>query len=132
MNPIQVEVQGLPARFTELLALAAAGTEVIVTAGGIPRARLLPLQAGPEGFQDCTRAPCRRPTISTRRCRRSSGRAAPVRRDARSQAVWIVFSWFNYASNQMPELMKKYYGREQDVEPGVSGTSFPLLPVRDR
>jgi uncharacterized protein YjiK len=41
-----------------------------------------------------------------------------------------VFSWFNYASNQMPELMKKYYGREQDVEPGISGTSFPLLPAR--
>jgi hypothetical protein len=41
-----------------------------------------------------------------------------------------VFSWFNYATNQMPELMKKYYGREQDVEPGISGTSFPLLPAR--
>jgi uncharacterized caspase-like protein len=41
-----------------------------------------------------------------------------------------VFSWFNYASSQMPELMRKYYGREQDVEPGVSGTSFPLLAVR--
>jgi antitoxin (DNA-binding transcriptional repressor) of toxin-antitoxin stability system len=38
-----VEVRDLPDRFGELLALAAAGTEVIVTDGRIPRARLLPL-----------------------------------------------------------------------------------------
>jgi antitoxin (DNA-binding transcriptional repressor) of toxin-antitoxin stability system len=43
MTPIQVEVHELPARFAELLALAAAGAEVIVTEGNIPRARLLPL-----------------------------------------------------------------------------------------
>jgi antitoxin (DNA-binding transcriptional repressor) of toxin-antitoxin stability system len=46
MTPTQVEVHELPARFAELLALAAAGTDVIVTDGNIPRARLLPLQAG--------------------------------------------------------------------------------------
>jgi len=39
-------VQELPARFAEMLALAAAGTDVVVTDGGIPRARLLPLEAG--------------------------------------------------------------------------------------
>ena len=46
MTPIQVEVHELPVRFADLLALATAGTEVIVTDGGIPRARLLPLEAG--------------------------------------------------------------------------------------
>lgn len=46
MTPTQVEVHDLPARFAEVLALAAAGTDVIVTDGNIPRARLLPLPGG--------------------------------------------------------------------------------------
>ena len=46
MTPTLVEVQELPARFAELLALAAAGTDVIVTEGNVPRARLVPLLAG--------------------------------------------------------------------------------------
>jgi antitoxin (DNA-binding transcriptional repressor) of toxin-antitoxin stability system len=46
MTPTQVEVRDLPDRFAELLALATAGTEVIVTDGHVPRARLLPLPQG--------------------------------------------------------------------------------------
>jgi antitoxin (DNA-binding transcriptional repressor) of toxin-antitoxin stability system len=42
-----VDVHELPSRLTELAALAEAGTEVIVTDAGIPRARLLPLSRGP-------------------------------------------------------------------------------------
>jgi len=41
-----VEVQELPARFAELISLAAGGTEVIVTEGSTPRARLVPLPTG--------------------------------------------------------------------------------------
>jgi antitoxin (DNA-binding transcriptional repressor) of toxin-antitoxin stability system len=44
MTPLQVEVHDLPAWFAKLLALAAAGTDVIVTDGNMPRARLLPLE----------------------------------------------------------------------------------------
>jgi antitoxin (DNA-binding transcriptional repressor) of toxin-antitoxin stability system len=46
MVTTEVEVRDLPDRFAELVALAAEGTEVIVTDGHIPRARLLPLQPG--------------------------------------------------------------------------------------
>jgi prevent-host-death family protein len=46
MSTTTVEVQELQARFGEVLALAAAGTEVIVTEGQVPRARLVPLTAG--------------------------------------------------------------------------------------
>jgi hypothetical protein len=31
----------------------------------------------------------------------------------------------------VPRLMKRYYGREQDVQMSASGTSFPILPLRD-
>jgi hypothetical protein len=27
--------------------------------------------------------------------------------------------------------MKKYFGREQDVQMSTAGTSFPILPLRD-
>ena len=43
MSSTTVEVQEVPARWAEILALAAAGTEVIVTEGSVPRARLIPL-----------------------------------------------------------------------------------------
>ena len=43
MSAVTVEVQELPARFGEVVSLAAAGTEVIVTEGNVPRARLVPL-----------------------------------------------------------------------------------------
>jgi antitoxin (DNA-binding transcriptional repressor) of toxin-antitoxin stability system len=46
MPTITVEVRELPARFGEMLSLAAAGTEVIVTEGQVPRARLVPLVPG--------------------------------------------------------------------------------------
>lgn len=42
-----VDVQELPARFGELLSLAAGGAEVIVTDGATPKARLVPLEAAP-------------------------------------------------------------------------------------
>jgi antitoxin (DNA-binding transcriptional repressor) of toxin-antitoxin stability system len=41
-----VEISDLPSRFGELLAAAAAGTEVILTEGNVPRAKLLALPAG--------------------------------------------------------------------------------------
>jgi antitoxin (DNA-binding transcriptional repressor) of toxin-antitoxin stability system len=43
MAVTQVEVHELPTRFGELVALAAAGTEVLLTEGHVPRARLVPL-----------------------------------------------------------------------------------------
>jgi antitoxin (DNA-binding transcriptional repressor) of toxin-antitoxin stability system len=43
MSTTTVEVQELPARLAEVLSLASAGTEVIVTEGQVPRARLVPL-----------------------------------------------------------------------------------------
>ena len=46
MTTTTVEVQELQARFGEMLSLAAAGTEVIVTEGQVPRARLVPLVPG--------------------------------------------------------------------------------------
>ncbi len=46
MSTAQVDVRDLPSRLDELMCLAAAGTEVIVTDGNLPRARLLPLPTG--------------------------------------------------------------------------------------
>jgi antitoxin (DNA-binding transcriptional repressor) of toxin-antitoxin stability system len=43
MPTVTVEVRELPARFGEVLSLAATGTEVIVTEDQVPRARLVPL-----------------------------------------------------------------------------------------
>lgn len=39
-----IDVRDLPARLNEVLALAAAGHEVIVSDGSTPRARLVPFQ----------------------------------------------------------------------------------------
>ena len=33
---------------------------------------------------------------------------------------------------QVPRLTQRYFGREQDVQSSATGTSFPLLPLRDR
>lgn len=46
MSTKTIEVWELTARFPEILSLAAAGTEVIVTEGQVPRARLVPLVQG--------------------------------------------------------------------------------------
>jgi antitoxin (DNA-binding transcriptional repressor) of toxin-antitoxin stability system len=42
MLTTKVDIQELPSRFTELVSLSMAGTEVIVTESNIPRARLVP------------------------------------------------------------------------------------------
>ena len=54
-----VEVHELPARLGEVLSLAAAGTEVIVTEGHVSRARLVPLAPGHASIPACTPVPCR-------------------------------------------------------------------------
>lgn len=41
-----VDVRELPTRFAEVLSLAAAGSEVIVTENRVPLARLIPLTPG--------------------------------------------------------------------------------------
>ena len=46
MPTTKVDIQELPGCFTKLVSLAMAGTEVIVTEGNIPRARLVPLSPG--------------------------------------------------------------------------------------
>jgi antitoxin (DNA-binding transcriptional repressor) of toxin-antitoxin stability system len=38
-----IDIQELPSRFTEIVELARTGTEVIVTEGQVPRAKLLPI-----------------------------------------------------------------------------------------
>jgi WD40 repeat protein len=43
-----------------------------------------------------------------------------------------VLEWFSFASGQVPRLTKKYFGREQDVQSGGQGNSFPLLPVEEK
>jgi antitoxin (DNA-binding transcriptional repressor) of toxin-antitoxin stability system len=43
MSATQVEVSDLGTRFTEVLALAESGAEVVLTEEQIPRARLVPL-----------------------------------------------------------------------------------------
>ena len=46
MPTTTVDVQELPSRFQELVSLASTGTEIIVTEGNIPRARLVPFSPG--------------------------------------------------------------------------------------
>jgi antitoxin (DNA-binding transcriptional repressor) of toxin-antitoxin stability system len=46
MAATTIDITELPAKFAEMVSLAAAGTEVIVTEGNTPRARLVPLPAG--------------------------------------------------------------------------------------
>ena len=47
MPTTTIDIQELTARLEEVISLAEAGTEVIVTEGEIPRARLLPLSPAP-------------------------------------------------------------------------------------
>jgi uncharacterized caspase-like protein len=54
-----------------------------------------------------------------------------VRPDSADQ-VASVLEWFNFASGQVPRLMKRYFGHEQDVQMSSQGSSFPVLPVEDR
>ena len=42
-----------------------------------------------------------------------------------------VLEWFSYASGHVPRLTQRYLGREQDVQIGGQGASFPVLPVSD-
>lgn len=51
---------------------------------------------------------------------------------ANPKQVVDVLEWFSFAAGQTPGLMKKYFGREQDIHTSGSGTSFPLLPARDK
>ena len=46
MPTTKIDVRELPTCFTEMVSLAMAGTEVIVTEGDILRARLVPLSSG--------------------------------------------------------------------------------------
>lgn len=47
MTTKTVDIQDAPAQFAELLSLVAAGTEVILTDGATPLARLVPLNGPP-------------------------------------------------------------------------------------
>lgn len=62
--------------------------------------------------------------------------AGPLKDDrgaepAGADPVAGVSALFEYAGGQVPRLMRRYYGREQDVQVNQNGTSFPLLPLRD-
>jgi antitoxin (DNA-binding transcriptional repressor) of toxin-antitoxin stability system len=46
MPTTAIDVKDLPARLSEIIAEVAAGAEVIVMDGNVPRARLVPLGAG--------------------------------------------------------------------------------------
>jgi WD40 repeat protein len=48
-----------------------------------------------------------------------------------TDAVADVLEWFTFASDRVPELTRKYYGRDQDVQMSSQGNNFPILPVRD-
>ena len=49
MPTTNIDIKALPEQFAEVLALAATGTEVIVTENDVPRAKLVPLR-GPSGI----------------------------------------------------------------------------------
>ncbi|HJT78248.1 MAG TPA: hypothetical protein VJ739_13675 [Gemmataceae bacterium] len=44
-----VEIKDLPSRFAEVLEAAAAGSEVILTDGDVPRAKLVPVAGATQG-----------------------------------------------------------------------------------
>jgi antitoxin (DNA-binding transcriptional repressor) of toxin-antitoxin stability system len=46
MSTTTIDIQELPSRFGEIVSLAATGTEIIVTEGNVPRAKLVPLPSG--------------------------------------------------------------------------------------
>jgi WD40 repeat protein len=45
-----------------------------------------------------------------------------------AEGVVDVLEWFHFASLHVPDLMNKYFGREQDVQPKTTG-DFPVLPL---
>ena len=49
-----------------------------------------------------------------------------------NESVARVLDWFGFASDQVPRLTKRYYGKEQDVQMSAAGADFPLLPLRER
>jgi uncharacterized caspase-like protein len=40
-----------------------------------------------------------------------------------------VLPWFSFASSHVPPLTQRYFGSAADVQHGLGGTSFPVLPV---
>lgn len=40
-----------------------------------------------------------------------------------------VLEWFGFASSQVPQLTKRYFGQAQDIQHSSAGASFPVLPV---
>jgi WD40 repeat protein len=48
-----------------------------------------------------------------------------------SQRVVSVMDWFGYADGHVPELMKMYFGKTQDIQFSGQGTSFPVLTLED-
>ncbi len=46
MSTTTVEIQDLPTRFAEVISLASAGTEVVITENHVPKAKLIPLKPG--------------------------------------------------------------------------------------
>jgi antitoxin (DNA-binding transcriptional repressor) of toxin-antitoxin stability system len=49
MPSTTIEIHELPGRWSEVLSQAAEGTEIIVTEGDVPRAKLVPLPTPTEG-----------------------------------------------------------------------------------
>jgi antitoxin (DNA-binding transcriptional repressor) of toxin-antitoxin stability system len=47
-----IDVHDLPMRLGELLSQASKGTEIIVTEADVPRAKLVPLECGPQRVPD--------------------------------------------------------------------------------
>jgi WD40 repeat protein len=42
-----------------------------------------------------------------------------------------ALTWFAFASTQVPQLTRRYFGTEQDVQTTTQGMSFPVLPIED-
>jgi uncharacterized caspase-like protein len=40
-----------------------------------------------------------------------------------------VLEWFGFASAQVPQLAKQYFGQPQEIQHSSIGSSFPVLPV---
>ncbi len=55
----------------------------------------------------------------------------PIRPNS-PERVADVLEWFGFASGQVPRLARRYFGREQDVETSIRGSSFPILPLEER
>jgi len=42
-----------------------------------------------------------------------------------------ILEWLSFASGHVPRLTKRYLGREQAVQIGGQGSSFPVLPLSE-